>query len=193
MVTRAYAGIGSRETPPHICVWMTEVAKVLDAHGWTLRSGGAQGADSAFEAGATWNREIYLPWDGYNGKHGGATMPVHPDWAALALAARYHPAWRHLSPSAQKMMARNGYQVLGPNLDDPVAFVMCWTLGGHGGGGTGQALRIAKDKGIPILDFGGMHWDDTAPVTRGFLQRFDGSAAESFAATSFQPTTGRVS
>jgi hypothetical protein len=47
-----YAGIGSRETPSDVCSQMTELAKQLDAENWILRSGGAKGADSAFENGA---------------------------------------------------------------------------------------------------------------------------------------------
>ena len=47
---------------------------------------------------------------------------------------------------------RNGCQVLGLNLDDPVDAVVCWTKDGKGGGGTGQAIRIAKSRNIPIFD-----------------------------------------
>lgn len=64
----AYAGVGSRETPHEILALMTDVAKILGQHGWTLRSGGARGADTAFEDGAKgFKREIYLPWRGFNG------------------------------------------------------------------------------------------------------------------------------
>ena len=49
-------------------------------------------------------------------------------------------------------MARNGQQILGRELDQPVAFGLCWTPGGLGLGGTGQTLRIAKARQIPFLD-----------------------------------------
>ena len=64
-----YAGIGSRETPNDICLYMTTIAKKLAKLGYTCNSGGADGADSAFERGAVINRQIFLPWDGFNGKY----------------------------------------------------------------------------------------------------------------------------
>ena len=47
-----YTGIGSRETPHHILTLMTEIANILDNIGYTLRSGGADGADTAFALGS---------------------------------------------------------------------------------------------------------------------------------------------
>ncbi len=47
-----YTGIGSRSTPEAIQKIMTELAYELGKSGWTLRSGCAPGADSAFEFGA---------------------------------------------------------------------------------------------------------------------------------------------
>ena len=62
-----YAGIGSRKTPPTIRSLMTKCANQLHNEGFTLRSGGAQGADTAFELGAQLRKEIYLPWRRFNG------------------------------------------------------------------------------------------------------------------------------
>ena len=64
---------------------------------------------------------------------------------AFELAKKYHPQWKALSQAGQKLMARNGYQVLGPELDSPAKFIVCWTENGELKGGTSQALRIAKD------------------------------------------------
>jgi len=132
-----YAGIGSRSTPPQILSVMTEVAQYLDNLGWILRSGGAEGADKAFEAGAR-NPDIYLAED--------ATE------AALKMAAQYHPAWHRCSDYAKKLHARNCMIVLGRDLTNPVKFVVCWTPGGKVTGGTGQALRMAVALKIPVLN-----------------------------------------
>ena len=53
-----YAGIGSRETPDHVLETMASAAQYLGKEGFTLRSGGAKGADTAFDQGATrtWTR-----------------------------------------------------------------------------------------------------------------------------------------
>lgn len=66
MTTKTYAGIGARKPPDEVKGLMAEVARRLDRIGYTLRSGAAEGADMAFESGAT-RKEIYLPWAHFNG------------------------------------------------------------------------------------------------------------------------------
>ena len=64
-----YAGIGSREAPALIQGFFTKLAERLAGQGYVLRSGGAAGADKAFEKGcdeASGEKEIFLPWAGYN-------------------------------------------------------------------------------------------------------------------------------
>lgn len=59
-----YAGVGSRSTPPSILKLMHAFAKLVAGKGdWILRSGGAIGADLAFELGCNeegGKKEIYL-------------------------------------------------------------------------------------------------------------------------------------
>jgi hypothetical protein len=153
-----FSGIGSRETPPEILALMVEVGKFLALKGYVLRSGGANGADKAFEQGcdqAQGQKEIYLPWKGFNDN----PSELHLKSPALnkikdkafELASHYHPAWDQLNYGARCLMARNGMQVLGQDLNTPVEFVICWNLGGFSHGGTSQALRIAQDWKIPIF------------------------------------------
>ncbi|KKL28628.1 hypothetical protein LCGC14_2373270, partial [marine sediment metagenome] len=73
---------------------------------------------------------------------------------ALAMAAQFHPAWRACTPTARKFHARNCYQVLGNDLKTPADFIVCWTPNGKQIGGTGQALRIAREYKIPVINFG---------------------------------------
>jgi hypothetical protein len=158
---KAYAGIGSRETPPAIRVAMTDIARELAEGGWTLRSGGADGADTAFAHGSRLvgptelpQPEIYLPWRGFNDVieiYNGLHVP-QPE--SFEIARRFHPAWDRCSFAAQKLHARNVHQILGPDVTAPLLsrFVICWTKDGAGGGGTGQALRIAKHYEVPCFD-----------------------------------------
>lgn len=149
-----YAGVGSRETPHAIITLMIETAQILGHYGWTLRSGGAPGADVAFEIGADsvqGAKEIYLPWAGFNENRSNRYQITD---AALDLAASYHPGWHHCNHIARKFHARNGYQVLGQDLKTPSRVVVCWTRGAKGGGGTGQAIRIARANEIPVHDLG---------------------------------------
>ena len=161
-MTIFYAGIGSRETPSNILKLMTTIGvKLAPTH--TLRSGGAGGADSAFEMGVDSVRgpkQIFIPWSGFAGRmpqRGVVFAGVGPN--AMELAERFHPAWYRCSPGARKLHARNGYQVLGPRLDEPVDFVICWTPLARGSGGTGQAIRIARSRGIPIHDLADPQWE----------------------------------
>jgi hypothetical protein len=132
-----YAGIGSRETPPDILSKMTSIAVYLSAKGYLLRSGGAVGADTAFEQGAQ-PAQIF--------------RPEHATEEALKLAKKYHPAWGRCNQYARKLHARNGMILLGSRLNSPVDFVVCWTPDGKASGGTGQALRIAKALDIQIIN-----------------------------------------
>lgn len=147
-----YAGIGSRETPDRICERMTEIAQ--DLSDWVLRSGFADGADQAFERGSK-HREIFIPWPGFNGSNGhrGHIVP-EITYEMREIAESYHPAWSRCSDGAKKMHARNVCQVLGLDCRTPVDLVICWTPGGSGSGGTGQALRIARGYDIPVVDLG---------------------------------------
>ena len=147
-----YAGVGSRETPANVRALMRELAYDLGELGYTLRSGAAEGADSAFEQGLAKHhgREIWLPWKGFAG-HPSA---LRPSADALQLASTFHPAWERCSQGAKKLHARNMHQVLGADLATPVDFVACWTKGASGAGGTGQAIRLARSRGIEVFDFG---------------------------------------
>lgn len=153
-----YSGIGSRESPAGILALMIEVGKFLAQKDYVLRSGGADGADKAFEQGcdqAQGQKEIYLPWKGFNDNPSelylkSKTLKGIKD-KAFELASQYHPAWDQLNYGARCLMARNGMQVLGQDLNTPVEFIICWNLGGFTHGGTSQALRIALDRKIPIF------------------------------------------
>lgn len=159
MTTKYYAGIGSRETPLDVRVLETVIARKLEELNWKLRSGGAPGSDDAFEAGVSNpdNKEIYLPWPGFNNK---VSKFSKPSKDAFKLAAQHHKAWMRLSSGAQKLMARNGHQILGMDLDVPSNCVVCWTPDGceshdtrlRDTGGTGQAISIASLRGIPIFN-----------------------------------------
>lgn len=149
-----YAGIGSRATPPQVLEQMRALAWTLATKGWTLRSGHASGADQAFESGAGGHAEIFTPWKSFEDE-----VPIQGKWferptrEALAHAAFFHPNWAFLNQGARLLMGRNSHQVLGYDLETPVTFIVCWTPEGSGGGGTGQALRIARHHDIPIYDF----------------------------------------
>lgn len=143
-----YAGIGSRQTPPEVLALMTRYARHMankpeDSAVWWLSSGGAQGADTAFAQGvqSSTNPGRLNIW-----------RPEHVNQLHLDHAAQFHPAWHRCSDYAKKLHARNSIIVLGPNLDTPVQFIMCWTPNAAISGGTGQALRIAASLRIRVFN-----------------------------------------
>jgi hypothetical protein len=136
-----YAGIGSQQTPESVLLAISALADVLGKIGWLLRSGGAQGADRAFEEGcdnAGGHKEIWK------------TKHCRPEWEAHA--SLFHPAWGSCSPYVRQLHGRNSAIILGQDLATPADLVICWTLAGLEGGGTGQGLRIARSHNIPIVN-----------------------------------------
>jgi len=141
-----YTGVGSRKTPHNILTLMTSIARKMNWMGYTLRSGGAEGADKAFEAGADNNKSIFYAKD--------ATSE------AMTIAGSFHPAWHKCSNFAKKLHGRNAFQVLGAQLNHPSIYCICWTPDGCNShatrqfstGGTGTAISIADARGIYVTN-----------------------------------------
>lgn len=148
-----YAGIGMRKTPQECLTYMTGLAKVLAKRSYILRSGGADGADSAFESGCDdvkGNKEIFLPWKAFNNNPSLLYDATLSNWdEAMKIAASIHPAWSILTISEQKFHIRNVYQIQGQDLHTLVDFVICYT---NGVGGTMQSVRLAKKHNIPVFN-----------------------------------------
>lgn len=155
-IKKYYAGIGSRKTPEHILKDMTYIAKILKEAGYILNSGGAPGADETFELGAGDQKQIFVPWNGFQNKK--LIYPIHKE--CYEIAKPLHPAWDKLSDPIKALMARNTMQVLGKNLNEPVEFTLCWTPDGcisheertYQTGGTGLAISVSSKNNIPVFN-----------------------------------------
>lgn len=155
-----YAGIGSRNTPKDIINLMSEISAKLFSEGWTCRTGGAIGADTAFEQGAILagrsqhlnTIQVFKP----NGtirewfysspfKETPSKRIIRlPDdcWnLATEIASQNHPVWHHLKGYTKNLMIRNVFQILGTvkkveyetgtHLEmNKSSFVLCWTPDG---------------------------------------------------------------
>ena len=155
---KSFAGVGSRKVPPEVYNQLRDLGKMMAEHGIILRSGGATGADMAFEDGCNLvhgQKEIYLPWKGFN-RNASPHYTEVPGMEELAIT--YHPGYNTLSQPIKKLMKRNGQQVLGQFLNDPTDLIICWTPDGKehdttkDTGGTGQAIRIANGHDIPVFN-----------------------------------------
>ncbi len=170
-----YTGVGSRETPGYILDIMVKLGYYLEAAGVSLRTGGAPGADQAFEEGwwkhQMWNGEgtskgrIYIPWNGFYDRlhHGDAFgavvslphIPYDLGVRAQQIAQQFHPAWDHLSPGAKKLHTRNVFQVLGDDLETPSEFLICFAIPNKDGsvqGGTNTAVKLADAHGVRVTN-----------------------------------------
>jgi hypothetical protein len=164
-----YAGVGSRETPTDILELMTKLASALERDGMILRSGGADGADTAFEAGVSdpENRIIYIPWKGFSGRGDELNVVSSYTAAHAKIAAEAHPNWGFCRRGARALHTRNVAQVLGDDCETPSEFVICWTVTGGAHGGTGQAIRIADKAGIPVLN---LRLDEAREAAESYLE-----------------------
>ncbi len=145
-------GIGSRETPESIIPIIKQLAHRLVNHGFILRSGGANGADSYFET--QWDnyggqKEIYLPWANFNNNKSGLYGVSEK---ALKIAQTLHPKWSSLKEPVRLLHGRNVYQVLGKELDTPSDLLIGWTPDGQIVGGTATAINLAKRMDVPVFN-----------------------------------------
>lgn len=159
LVDRYYTGIGSRESPSVVLNAMAAIGTCLGGKGWILRSGGAEGADTAFEEGCDavkGKKEIWIPWRFFNKRK----SSLFPGPGHYRLAATIHPVWNVLSDGAKSLHARNTAQILGGNLETPSEFVVCYTPDGAEScdditrktGGTGTAIKLASMNNIPVFN-----------------------------------------
>lgn len=167
----AYAGIGARDVPEDIKLIMMKLGFIYASKGYVLRSGGADGSDAAFEHGAfQWAdfhnvqrkgvAEIFLPWPEFNGRLGNKAEYIYyasciNDDNKRAIVDRlvndHHPAPNALGKN-RAFMERNSCQVLGKDLNSPSMFIVCWTIDGTDVGGTGFAMRVAKEANVNIFN-----------------------------------------
>lgn len=157
-----YTGIGSRSTPGNILWVMQLLGTSLAWQGFGLRSGGAVGADTCFEAGAQIGNGYYEIF--YQRHYECKAAPegkrpvLYCDYAPLIasqarnIAKRLHPRWEFLNEGVRELMTRNVFQVLGVDLKNPSQMVLCWTPNAKNVGGTSLALNLAREHNITIYN-----------------------------------------
>lgn len=164
-------GIGSRQLPVEpsgaVAAWLfdivSEIGEVAKQNQWILRSGGAEGMDSLFEYVWGKEKEIYIPWQGFNHRYDGANgaifIPDHSSTNAQAqkIAASVHPVWSRLKRGAKALHTRNVYQALGQYLIEPADLCIFYapvSLTGEVMGGTRTAVEICKMHGVKTINLG---------------------------------------
>jgi hypothetical protein len=157
---KTYAGIGARELDIPLTLEFIKIGRRLAQEHFILRSGGAEGADTAFEDGCddgSGQKEIFLPWKGFN--HNGSTYilpdPIPPE--IIKIARGIYPRWDKVSEPVRRLHARNVMQILGWDLHSPSLFVVCYTEQPYNDpnavGGTMFGIVLATDNSIPVYNF----------------------------------------
>lgn len=161
-----YTGIGSRTAPSSVQQQAFKVAEKL-AERFILRSGKAEGMDSAFQLGcmsANGLKEIYKPDLLFGNNRIEETkddilLSVEQYEKYSAIAKKIHPAWNKCSEWAKCAHARNICQVSGFN-NEFSKFVIYWAPEDKKGkvkGGTATAVAYARKNNIPTIN---MLFDD---------------------------------
>lgn len=162
-------GIGSRETPADILDIMRKAIKFKILDGFTLRSGGADGADTycAYGWGDAYKEstdipkaEIYLPWNGFNGLYKNIKNCILVEDSAIISEAHeilkdIHPAFDKLTRGPLALHTRNCFQVLGADLRTPSNTVLCYAKQDSKGnplGGTATAINLARLHNVRVVN-----------------------------------------
>ena len=140
---KPYAATGNREAPPEILKKFEEIAKKLEALGYTARVGGFEGIEETVEKATTKN-EIHLPWREFGQKQSRFTFTTD---RAMAIAKMFHPTFDTMKKSVQLFLAKNARLIMGDKMNSPALFLLCWTEDG-----VESAKQIALSK-LPVASF----------------------------------------
>lgn len=158
-----YVGMGEQKIPKDYRNIVIEIAKELSDRGFIMRSGGSKGTETFFEKGTKFrNREIYLPWNGFNEKECNSignylcTDKLSRDLVNQAeeLIAPHHSHWDKLNGTHKRLYIKQVFQLLGRNLDSPTNFVLYY---GNESGGVIKnnaliGIKLAKRLMIPTFN-----------------------------------------
>jgi len=179
--------IGSRNITKEEYIVLRDVATKLAYEGYTLRSGGAEGADSTINH--LCKVEIIIPWNGFNHfQHNGKrifTLGLLPHVSlAEAKAKSIHPAPERLTQGALKLHTRNIYQIIGPYGNDGyksdiVVFCADADENGIPVGGTRTGVVYAQQLDIPTFNIRN-HGFDVDALLQAILGRIQSNKESQF-------------
>lgn len=169
----AYAGIGSRDITMGEMITIGNVSRLLAKMNMLLYSGNAPGADQCFQKSSSGKCVVFLPWDGFevqsfNYKTEADKYLIKGDSPeGISSIIKYHDNPAALSRGGKSLMARNYHQIHGdPPALPMVKFVVCCATpkmqekwGEVVDGGTCQAVKIAIDNKIPVVNIRKDGWN----------------------------------
>ena len=163
---KSYAGIGSRTISKDEHEVILKISSFLNKE-YVVYSGNADGSDISFQDGSCNNCVLFLPWnnfnnDKYNINNSLDSFVVGDTKEAIESLEKYHPNHLYLKRGAKLLLARNYHQIFGYENYKKVSFVICCAdedKKGNVKGGTGQAVRVAKDNDIRVFNIRNANWE----------------------------------
>lgn len=151
---KAYGLMGNPDTPNVILTQMVEIVKMLNDHNFTLRTTTEKIPDNHVAEYAT-RKEIYTPWKKFDPPSRFCKFPPEAEDVAKIFA----PSWP-TKPAAQLFLQRNVGLVLGPEMNSPIHFMICWTQDGAEHvrdrslktGYTGHIIAVTSGAHIPVFN-----------------------------------------
>ena len=171
-----YSGIVSRTAPKDVLVMMEKIGRILAQKGFILRSGAAEGCDTAIEKGCdsvNGKKEIYLPWPKFM-DHKSDLFNHHP--RAEEIAFQYHPNLYSQNAPVVKLMTRNSHQVLGKDMKTKSKFIVCYCPVDKNGvlqGGTSQAIRVAEGEGNGKIKIFNLFFKDKLEDLKEYIKELE--------------------
>jgi hypothetical protein len=155
---KPYVGTGNSNPPQEIKEKIQRLAKLLEEHGYVLRTGGMDGPEDIFEKSVR-NKELILPWKGFANKESKLTYNTP---SAQGIAKLYHDNYDKMKLPVQAFLAKNVRLLYGDKLKSPALFMLCWSEDGaetlrektNRTGSVGHAIQIAYSMRIPIFNLG---------------------------------------
>jgi hypothetical protein len=171
---------------------MMEIGYRMAALGWCGRSGGADGADMAFETGYQQyvyeydliqaGFECYLPWNIFNSLSEDSIHIVTPNLPnytqAIDIVSHIHPAWDRLTQGARSLHTRNVYQILGRELNKPSQFCFLYAepkSKTQVKGGTNTAFQLARRHNVETFN---LYYIEDIERVRCLLTRLESQQAD---------------
>lgn len=156
MSQKVYAGIGNPDTPPDILAQMVKIAQKLSGMGYTVRTSGGGPADDTFETNTS-QVEVYLPWKNFNKK---TSQYVRNHKDAPSIVKPFHPTFDSMTDAVKAIIARHAHVILGPDLNTPVDFLICWSQDGIENGDKRSIksgymsipVALAASRSIPVFN-----------------------------------------
>lgn len=120
----AYAVAANKNTPPEIIQQFVELAKWLEAKGFTVRVDGDKDGVSQAVEDATNRKEVILPWKGFNNKE---SEFCWSNEASQHIAKKHSPVYDSIPDGVKKFLHRNARLIMGDKMRSPVSFLITWS------------------------------------------------------------------